>query len=61
MRTSETGCSVRFQQVHAGIPILAGEIIVELDAESHVYSVSGEILLGPAVSLEPAISAGRGP
>ncbi|MFZ1267246.1 MAG: M4 family metallopeptidase, partial [Anaerolineae bacterium] len=58
VRTSETGRSfVRFQQVHAGIPILAGEIIVELDAESHVYSVSGEILPGPAVSLEPAISA----
>lgn len=58
VRTAETGHTfVRFQQVHAGIPILAGEIIVELDAESHVYSVSGEILPGPAVSLEPAISA----
>jgi len=52
-RTLSEGVSrsfVRFQQVHGGIPVLGGELIVQLDAQNNVRSVSGEVL--PDLSLE---------
>ncbi len=35
---------VRFQQVHQGIPVMGGELIVQLEASRSVRSVSGEAL-----------------
>ena len=49
--------SVRFQQTYQGIPVLAGEIIVNLDAAKNVLSVSGEILPDIKVYTTPAIDA----
>jgi len=49
--------SVRLQQTHQGIPILAGEIIVNLDAARNVLSVGGEILPDVAVNISPTIDA----
>jgi len=48
---------VRFQQQHHGIPVLAGEMIVQLDAEGNVVSAGGETIPDPGTSLTPAISA----
>lgn len=48
---------VRFQQVYQGIPVLGGELIVQMDAGKNVVSASGEIL--PALELDtvPGIDA----
>ncbi|HSJ52626.1 MAG TPA: M4 family metallopeptidase, partial [Anaerolineae bacterium] len=43
---------VRFQQVHQGVPVFGGELIVQLDEGKNVLSVGGEIL--PALDLEPS-------
>lgn len=42
---------VRFQQVHQGIPVFGGELIVNLQADHQVISVNGEIL--PEVNVNP--------
>jgi Zn-dependent metalloprotease len=48
---------VRFQQVQGGIPILGGELIVELDAQKNVAAVIGEALPEAGVNLRPRVSA----
>lgn len=57
-QTDPTGSSmVRFQQVFAGIPVLAGELIVNLDEKKAVLSASGEILPRPRVDPAPGVDA----
>ena len=41
--------AVRFQQQHAGVPVLGGEFVVNLDAARNVLSASGEALPGANV------------
>ncbi len=48
---------VRFQQVHQGIPVLGGELIVQLDAKQNVLSVGGELLPDLDLSLQPRVDA----
>lgn len=51
---------VRFQQAHQDIPILGGEIIVNMDAKKNVMSVNGEI--SPQLqdlSTEPTLSVSQ--
>lgn len=48
---------VRFQQVYQGIPVIGGELILQMDADKNVVSVNGEILPGLALDVAPAISA----
>jgi bacillolysin len=50
---------VRFQQVHQGVPVFGGELIVQLDEDGNVVSASGEILPGLALEPTPAITAGE--
>ncbi len=60
MRESETPggkYALRYRQTYQGIPVLAGEIIVHLDARKNVLSASGEILPGIEIETEPLISA----
>ena len=40
--TSSRGSSVRFQQVLEGVPVLGGELIVNLDSRGRILSASGE-------------------
>jgi Fungalysin/Thermolysin Propeptide Motif len=35
--------SVRFAQVHKGVPVVGGELIVNVDARGNVLSASGEV------------------
>ena len=42
--------SVRFQQVHHGVPVLGGELIVGVDSAGNVLSANGEAL--PELSLD---------
>jgi len=49
--------STRYQQVHQGIPILAGEIIVNQDSRGRLLSMSGEISPDLSISVEPALTS----
>lgn len=58
MRTVDGGRSfVRFQQVHQGVPVLGGELIVQLDRDGNVLSANGEALPGLGTSTTPTLSA----
>lgn len=56
--------SVRYQQVYKGVPVLAGEIIVNLTEAGNLLSVSAEVSPDLSLSTEPKLSAeeaaGRG-
>ncbi|MBI5962418.1 MAG: M4 family metallopeptidase [Chloroflexi bacterium] len=47
--------TVRFQQTYRGIPILAGEMIVHMDARKNVLSASGEMLPNIQLDVTPSI------
>ena len=49
--------SVRFQQVYEGIPIIAGEMYVQLDREGNVISANGELLPVWTLDVHPSVSA----
>lgn len=48
---------VRYQQTYSGIPVLAGELIVNMNANREVTSVIGEILPNIRVDTQPRIDA----
>lgn len=49
-RKADRGRSfVRFQQMHQGIPVIGGELIVQMDSKKDVLSVNGKISPAPAV------------
>jgi Zn-dependent metalloprotease len=48
---------VRFQQTYQGVPILGGELIVQVDAERSIVSASGEILPDLDLDVEPRVGA----
>ncbi len=56
---------VRFQQMERGIPVIAGELLVNLNARQDVLSVSGEVAprfdgsITPAVAREEAADTAR--
>jgi len=50
---------VRFQQLYQGIPVLGGELIVQLDGQDAVTSASGEILPVGELDTAPQVAAGR--
>jgi len=47
---------VRFQQVHKGVPVIAGEVIVNMDRDGRLLSMGGEISPSPKVATEPAVT-----
>jgi bacillolysin len=48
---------VRFQQKHRGIPVLGGELIVQVDGRGSVVSANGEVVPGIAVEPVPEVAA----
>jgi bacillolysin len=48
---------VRFQQVYKGIPVLAGELIVQTDKQRNIVSANGEVLPDLKVDTTPQIDA----
>jgi bacillolysin len=60
MRTQTAGGGrsyVRFQQVDGDIPIMGGELIVQLDGQKNVVSAIGQALPSAKISHTPAIGA----
>jgi Zn-dependent metalloprotease len=49
--------SVRFQQLHDGVPVLGGELVVNLDAGDNVLSANGETLPPTKLVTTPQIDA----
>jgi bacillolysin len=49
--------SVRYQQVYKGIPVLAGELIVNQDSMGRLISISGEISPDLSISTTPVLSS----
>ncbi len=47
----------RFQQIYNGIPVIGGEIIVQVDSNNNILSANGETLPKIAVSTTPTIDA----
>jgi bacillolysin len=50
--------AVRLQQIHAGVPVLGGELVVNVDRDRNVLSVAGELSPEPSIGVEPTIGAG---
>jgi Zn-dependent metalloprotease len=48
---------VRFQQNYQGLPVMGGELIVQLDQAQNVRSVSGEVMPALQVETVPVVSA----
>ncbi len=47
---------VRFQQLYSGIPILGGELIVQVDSSNNILSANGEILPEISADTSPSVS-----
>ncbi|MDQ3826704.1 MAG: hypothetical protein M3325_13615, partial [Actinomycetota bacterium] len=48
---------VRFQQVHDGVPVLGGELNVQLTDANELLAANGEVLPGVSLDTEPTVSA----
>jgi bacillolysin len=48
---------VRYQQHYQGVPVLAGELIVNLDAGNNLLSVGGRVSPSPSLSVAPKLTA----
>jgi Zn-dependent metalloprotease len=48
---------VRFQQVHSGIPVFGGELIVQTDSFGNIISAQGKILPDIRIDMSPAIGS----
>jgi len=49
--------TVRYQQVFRGVPVLAGELIVNTDDQARLLSISGEVSPDLSLSVDPEIDA----
>lgn len=47
----------RFQQLHDGVPVLGGELVVGLDDEGNILQANGETSAPGDVPVEPSVSA----
>jgi bacillolysin len=50
---------VRFQQMYQGVPILAGEIVVQTNQQRAVVSANGEAMPDLQVATQPYVAAGQ--
>ena len=58
VNTQEDGRpSVRYQQVYEGVPVVAGELIVNTDIGGQLLSISGEISPDLSLSTTPVLTA----
>ena len=48
---------VRFEQVQAGVPVIAGELIVQVDGAGNVISATGEATDSTAATAHPTLTA----
>ena len=58
-RKRDGGSLHRYRQMHQGVPVLTGELLVNLDKYRRVVSIVGEISSDLTVSTRPAINLGE--
>lgn len=51
------GNTLRYQQVHQGVPIFAGEMIINLNADNALLSMNGEIAADLTLSVIPTLTS----
>lgn len=59
-RSKEIGdgrSEVRFQQVYQGIPVVGGELVVQMNSAKNVLSVNGEVLPDVNLDITPSLAA----
>jgi bacillolysin len=59
-RTTDAGQGrsfVRLQQLHRGVPVIGGDLVVQVDAARNVISANGEAAPGLRVDTTPAVTA----
>lgn len=49
--------TVRYQQVYQGVPVMGGELIVNMNENGELLSMNGEVSPGLAISTAPRVSA----
>jgi Zn-dependent metalloprotease len=49
--------AVRFQQLHEGIPVIGGELVLNLDSRNRILSASGEVLPQASLDVRPRVAA----
>jgi Zn-dependent metalloprotease len=49
--------SIRYQQKFNGVPVMAGELIVNTDDEGNLYSMNGEVSPDLSLDTQPTIDA----
>ena len=57
MKPAEGRDAVRFQQTYQGVPVIAGELIVQMDSAKNVLAVTGEILPDINISITPVVDS----
>lgn len=55
--TEDGRAVVRFQQISNGIPVVGGELVVQMDSNKAVLSVGGEVLPDLALETTPSLDA----
>jgi bacillolysin len=48
----------RFRQVHRGVPVIAGELVVGMDPEGNILQANGETTPEPTVRVTPSVGPG---
>ena len=48
---------VRFQQVHEGVPVMGGQLVVQLDGQGNTVATTGEVLPDLTLDVDPAVAA----
>ena len=57
-RTDDNGDEVnRYQQTYQGVPVLAGELIVNMNQNGDLLSISGEVSQNPVLDTNPVIAS----
>jgi Zn-dependent metalloprotease len=51
------GAAVRFQQVHDGLPVIGGELIVQVNGDNEILSAIGEVLPDLTLDTTPQVEA----
>ena len=59
VRSDRYGTTVRFEQVHQGVPVFGSMLLAHLDAQGDLTSVNGYASPGADISVTPRLSAGQ--
>jgi len=53
---ADNGTKVRYQQIYQGVPVIGGEIIINMDSRRSLMSMNGEVSSDLSLSITPSIT-----